>query len=200
MHATVAFAPNGNVALHVTQHNTVQLYDGEKLEDLNIGFPGHCACFSPDAAFVLAGQSGNYNEKVGLHLYDVKKQKKVRSFGDHLYDVNAVALSPDGHRALSAGSRENDVVVWDMDTFVETGRLKGHSKPVLGVAFSPDGRRALTGSEDATVRLWDVASGTQLGVFEEHTQKVTSVAYSPGGNYALSGSEDKTIGVWELPK
>jgi serine/threonine protein kinase len=196
----VAFAADGRLALHVNQHNLVQIYNvDKKVEDLHIGFPGHVACFSADGAFILTGQSGNYNEKVALVLFDVKKQKKVRNIGEQL-DVSAVALSADGHRALSASSRANDVVVWDMDKPAEAGRLKGHGKPVRSVAFSPDGRRALTGSEDATVRLWDVASGAQLGVFEEHTQKVTSVAFSPGGRYALSGSEDKTIGVWELPK
>jgi serine/threonine protein kinase len=199
LHGGVAFAADGRLALHVNQHNIVKLYDVDKLEDLNVGFPGHVACFSADGAFILAGQSANYNEKVALHLYDVKKRKKVHTFGEQL-DVSALALSADGRSALSASSRENEVVVWDMDKFAEAGRLKGHSKPVRSVAFSPDSRRALTGSEDATVRLWDVASGTQLGVFEEHTRAVTSVAFSPGGGYALSGSEDKTIGVWELPK
>jgi Caspase domain/WD domain, G-beta repeat len=49
----------------------------------------------------------------------------------------------------------------------------GHSDWVTSVAFSPDGRQALTGSSDKTARLWDVASGQQLRSFEGHGDGVT---------------------------
>ena len=39
---------------------------------------------------------------------------------------------------------------------------KGHSASVLSVAFSPDGRYVVTGSQDATTKIWDPASGTLL--------------------------------------
>ena len=52
---------------------------------------------------------------------------------------------------------------------------------VTSVAFSPDGQRVLTGSNDDTARLWDANSGNLLRIFSGHTDVVTSVAFSPDG-------------------
>ncbi len=57
---------------------------------------------------------------------------------------------------------------------------------ISSVAYSPDGRFVLTGSEDKTARLWDAATGQQIRSFEGHTNRVTSVAFSPDGRCAFS--------------
>ena len=81
---------------------------------------------------------------------------------------------------------------------VEVRRFTGHTDGVTSVAISPDGRYALSGSRDKTLRLWEVATGKEIRQFTGHTGGVWSVAFSPDGRYALSGSEDKTLRLWEV--
>src|SRR5207249_3594946 len=69
--------------------------------------------------------------------------------------------------------------------FGEVRRFKGHTNWVIGVAISPDGRRALSGGFDATLRLWDLEAGKELHRFKGHTDQVLSVAFSPDGRQAL---------------
>jgi small GTP-binding protein len=66
------------------------------------------------------------------------------------------------------------------------------------VALSGDGKLALSGSDDKTVRVWEVESGRALRVLEGHSDSVWSVALSGDGKLALSGSDDKTVRVWEV--
>jgi predicted NACHT family NTPase/tetratricopeptide (TPR) repeat protein len=66
------------------------------------------------------------------------------------------------------------------------------------VALSPDGKRALSGSADKTLKLWDVANGWELRAFSGHKKWVSSVAFSPDGKLALSGSEDNTLKLWDV--
>ena len=46
---------------------------------------------------------------------------------------------------------------------------EGHTRDVNSVCLSADGRYALSGSEDKTLRLWEVESGKCLRTFEGHT-------------------------------
>jgi WD40 repeat protein len=82
----------------------------------------------------------------------------------------------------------------------EVRRFTGHTDWVKSVAFSPDGRFVLSGSEDQALRLWEVATGQEVHRFTGHTGGVWSVAFSPDGRYVLSGSYDQTLRLWLLPK
>ena len=95
------------------------------------------------------------------------------------------------------------VRLWDLATGREIRKLEGHSDAVNSVAFSPDGKTALSGSEDNTLRLWDLATGREIRKFEGHSGAVSSVAFSPDGKTALSGSDGqhgKALGSGHGPR
>ena len=73
----------------------------------------------------------------------------------------------------------------------------GHTEPILSVAYSPDGRRIVTGGADHTARVWDAASGKLEFSLEGHSDAVSSVTFSPNGQRILTGSWDRTATLWD---
>ena len=187
-------------------------------------FAGHSApilgvAFSRDAKLVLSG-SGGFADEDGrfsvlsdnsLRLWDAGTGQPLKRLRGFRNGIAAVAFSPDGKLALvaSAGKVSNrtwtpggdyDLRLWDLDRERELRVLEGHRGDVLCLAFSSDGRLALSGGRDKIVRLWDVQTGQETQRLVGHTDTVNSVAFTPDGRHALSASSDQTVRLWELDR
>jgi WD40 repeat protein len=113
--------------------------------------------------------------------------------------VTCLAFSPTNGKLLAAGSSDfKAVVLWDVAAGKELRRLTGHDGPVWSVAFSPDGKTLVSGSDDGTVRLWDVATGKEKRCLHGHQGNVRAVAFAPDGRSVASGGFGGVIRLWDV--
>ena len=76
--------------------------------------------------------------------------------------------------------------------------LRGHTKGIYPVAYSPDGRWLASGSWDNTVRLWDTATGEPCAILP-HPSFVPGVAFGPDGTWLVSASgDDDQLRIWDV--
>jgi WD40 repeat protein len=212
----VAFVQGGRQVL-TGGHDALRLWDtatGRELRRHDLAVRRLAG--SPDGRLALLTRDDVFDH--ALHVWDVENWREERQLQGHRGKVLAVAFSPDGRRALSGGgngwrdvkTRTKDFAVrlWDVEAGREVRRLEGHTGPVTGLAFAPDGRRALTASSDETIRLWDLDTGRELqrrGQAKQTTEEnwCPPVAYAPNGKQALlprprfSGSTD-LFALWDV--
>jgi WD40 repeat protein len=75
--------------------------------------------------------------------------------------------------------------------------LRGHGGSVLSAAFSPDGSRIVTASDDKTARIWDATTAKEIAVLRGHDDALLSAAFSPDGSRIVTASDDKTARIWD---
>jgi dipeptidyl aminopeptidase/acylaminoacyl peptidase len=88
--------------------------------------------------------------------------------------------------------------VWDAATGKPHAVPMMHQDNVKSAAFSPDGTRVVTASEDRTARVWDAVAGKPLTSPLKHQAEVVSAAFSPDGTRVVTASFDKTAQVWDV--
>lgn len=75
--------------------------------------------------------------------------------------------------------------------------FEGHSNDVNTAAFSPDGSRILTASNDETAKLWDARTGHEVLTLAGHTNFVSTAAFRFDGRQIVTASRDKTAKIWD---
>ena len=85
----------------------------------------------------------------------------------------------------------------NLTEYINLKALRGHSYGVRSVAYSPDGKKIVSGSDDGTIKIRDANTGQCFQTLEGHSKSVYSVSYSPDGKKIISGSGDKTIRIWD---
>jgi WD40 repeat protein/serine/threonine protein kinase len=219
---SAALSGDGRLAVSGSTDGTVHLWDvaaGQLLRVLRIHTgPVHSVALSADGRHALSGSAlfviRNDGERIftcgQLKLWETATGHCLQAFEAQADAITALCLSIDGHYALTGGSqsviqRDNgrfaqsgEVHLWELATGRRLRSFTGHGGAVTSVCLSADGRYALSGSTDATLKLWEIASGLCLRTFAGHADAVTSVAFSADGRYALSGSADRTLKLWVL--
>ncbi|WP_420266247.1 protein kinase domain-containing protein [Candidatus Magnetominusculus dajiuhuensis] len=136
------------------------------------------------------------NSVVAAALGYLPGHEVIRTFEGHSGIVSMVILSADGKTAVSAGTEDRSVRLWDMDTGECLHTLDGHNDWVTCVCFSADGNSVISGSLDKTLRFWDIKRGKNLKVFDAHKDGVTAVMAGADGRHIISGGNDAVINIW----
>jgi WD40 repeat protein/serine/threonine protein kinase len=180
--------------------------------------PIHSVSLSPEGRYALSGGAQflirNEHERLftsgQLKLWEVATGQCLPTFQGHADAVTAVNLDFTGRLAVSGGGfsvpqyqtgrfvQSGPIHLWEAATGRCLCRFAGHSGAVTSVCLSLDGRYALSGGMDRTVKLWQTSSAQCLRTFGGHQGAVTAVALSADGRYALSGSADRTFKLWIL--
>jgi WD40 repeat protein/serine/threonine protein kinase len=203
----VAFSPaDGNVLASAHHDGTVRIWNWATHQQL-LPIPAHehpvlGVAFSPDGR--LLASAGGKTGSVGI--WKAATGEKVHRFRPQPTIVRCVAFSPNGQQLASAWGLKGTVSIWDVTTGAEQRTLKQGTR-VVRVAFSPDGRRLATVSQDEKVRLYDLTTGQELGAVRGHVGDVWGVAFSPDGRHLAACSGYKGWGEirlwdtaqWEKP-
>jgi WD40 repeat protein/tRNA A-37 threonylcarbamoyl transferase component Bud32 len=200
------FSPDGTRLASASLDGTVKVWDVMLNQDA-LPLRGHLGIiqrvtFSPDGTrLASAGRDRS------IKIWDTTTGQLIRELKGHADTVNDVAFSPDGTRLAAAVGdlfpaqpnkpRQGEVVVWD----AQTGQVLlacQHSKDSInGVAFSPDGTRIASASQDGSVCLCDATTGKELLCLTGHTDWVSCVAFSPDGKWLASAAYDRSVKVWD---
>jgi WD40 repeat protein len=174
-----------------TLHKTFERFKGFRGDRFNI------VSFSADGRYFLA------TDWASIYIFDAKTWHLVKALTPRDYSPPVVrqyksfvaAFSPDGRYVLGGGP---DAVVrlWNLETGREVKQFQGHKSGYVGgissIAFSPDGRYALTNAySDGNVILWDVEKGVEARRFSGFEGSMgmyftlQSLAFSPDGRHVL---------------
>jgi WD40 repeat protein len=206
--SALAVDAEGHLAVSATTKGTLKVWSlrtGNLLHNIQAHRdPIRCVSLTADGhRVVCASDDGSVTEwstKTGSCFYAIAENITSRV---EKIQVGRMAIAADGRLAICRNlTRPGSFIVWDLEKRasvcapdIDTGRYYGAS--IYALAVTPDGRRAVSSSDNDVFMVWNFASGKQLEIREDHLDTVNELA--AGGNCrAVTASNDKTLKVWDL--
>ena len=148
--------------------------------------------FIQDGSFLAVGT------ETEIQLWDVEREKKVRTMQGHSSRVGSLAWNA---HILSSGSRSGSIINSDVRIAKHAvSEWNEHEQEVCGLEWSPDGSQLASGSNDNLVKIWEGASSKSVHTLSEHLAAVKAVAWCPWQSKLLAtggGTSDKTVKFWD---
>jgi WD40 repeat protein len=184
----VAYGTSGTTLASASRDRSVKVWDlGTKKDVLTLQFPGEgkkgnerrddikAMAYQNDR--VYAG-GGRFDKKAKTWVGEIKiwdarpgSGKEIKSLKGHSDEITSIAVDQAG-KTLYSGSKDNTIIVWDIDAGKPKETIKAHTKAVMAVALSKDGSKLASAGEDGTVKIWD-KGGKEWAAFKVEVEAKT---------------------------
>jgi WD40 repeat protein len=142
---------------------------------------------------------------VGLLLVGLRPSaaeiKALGTFRQRQFEVQCVAISPDGKRLATGGgdTRGGELHLWDIANGKELGEFAAYTNSLDALAFSPDGKRLVSGGSAHEVIVWDIATRSRVRTFQakQNYGWVHVLAFGPDGT-RLAGAGPREMQLWNV--
>lgn len=199
------FSPDGST--YITRNREATQFDIWDIENDRIkisitgnnGFEMASPKISPDGN-LLAGLMDHT-----LKIWDLNTGQPIYTLEEFLtndpwegsYEI--FAFSPDSKYLAAGIPLTGEIKIWDMNSGTLISTIQWHEF-LKSIAFSPDGKKLASGSNDVNsrdiIRIWDVTSGDLISAIQKSNENVTSMVYTLDGETIISGSSNGTVRIW----
>jgi WD40 repeat protein len=191
----VSLTSDGQIAVSASSDGTLKVWNIEG--DKDIRTPNGYASEVRAVALTSDGQIAVSASSDGtLKIWNPKSGQEIQTLKGHDGWVKAVILKSDGLQALLATCY--NITRWDLNSDHKEPILEDCDNKINSVALTSDGRRAVSASDDSTLKVWDLDSGNLIRILNGLAIWVTAVAMTEDGRRAISALGDGTIQIWDL--
>jgi serine/threonine protein kinase len=195
--AAGVFSPDGTRILTYSPDKTLQLWETDSGRQLQ-KFVGHTAActgsFSPSGKEVLS-----FSADGTIRLWSTETGKEIRRFEGGKAMEGARGFIAGG-RQVAAYCEDQKYRIWDTATaeIVQTIDLAGAGRDRASFTPSPDGRVALVGAGDNSVRVYDLRGGREILSYPA-CPAARAFSFTPDGAWSVGGSFRAGLYVFRLP-
>ena len=198
--ANLEFSPDG-LRLAAGTRYMAMLWDLQHRQILDelVFYTGRCTgrAFNNPGTHFAANFTGG-----PVCLWDLKDRREIYRGRPDDSDIVSLALSPDPESRYLAIARGADVFLEQRQSAAEhvqrTWKVEKNGRPLSGLAYSADGQRLATISDDGMVQVLDTATGEVLCTLPRGPSVAASVAFAPDGRKLATASKDGHVRVWDL--
>jgi len=76
----------------------------------------------------------------------------------------------------------------------------GHTKEIVSVAYTPDGRQILTSGADNVIKIWESETGKEINTFKSLQATAYIIKFSPDGKTLAAGFKNGNVMLWDFDK
>jgi WD40 repeat protein len=130
--------------------------------------------------------------------WSLEKQRTLESIQLSNQSLRAFSFSKIRQEIAVAASDRNIYILDAPSLSLKTVIESAHGNSVFSIAFSPDGKKLMSGGRDALLKVWDCTQNFDCISSEPaHWYTINAIAFHPQGHLFATGSRDKTIKIWD---
>jgi WD40 repeat protein len=200
---SITFSQDGSLIASGGNDNAAKIWNvatGEQISSVGHSKAVSCVRFSPSGKFLLSTALDG-----SVKYSKIEDGETIKNFNlSNNARVYSAAFAPNEKEVIVGTSYSRslpaNVVIIDIEKEV-IGTYAGHKGTIYSVAFSRDGQKFLTGSENTTAILWDTKTKTPIRTLQGHAGSITHVEFSSNEKWILTSSgynNDQTARLWNV--